>query len=77
MIAQLSTAAFQGMLRNLIDIVAANSAASDEIAAWAKGNYVKILIINRGRGIRAEEKKDGRKDVATHLYSPYHDLFPF
>ncbi len=38
-----------------LDITAANTAATDEIASLASGNYVKVSITDQGSGIAAEE----------------------
>ena len=38
-----------------LDIAAANTAAPDEIASLATGNYVKVSITDQGSGIAAEE----------------------
>jgi signal transduction histidine kinase len=38
-----------------LDIAAANTAATDEIASLATGNYVKVSITDQGSGIAAEE----------------------
>jgi signal transduction histidine kinase len=38
-----------------LNIVAANTAATDDMASLAAGKYVKISITDQGRGIAAEE----------------------